>query len=87
MSKIKSFFQNNWVIIAFTITTAIDVSTGFLESLELGSKTIGVIRFLGAILLAYKTNANLKSNAASKLAVVASDNSDPVRTEHPKTRH
>lgn len=81
---IKNFLQKNWVLVAFLITTIVDTSTGFLESLELDGKLIAIIRFLGAIILAYKTQYNfgIKSSSLSLL-----DNSDPVNPERPKTRH
>lgn len=79
---IKNFIQKNWVLIGFVITTAIDTSTGFLESLELDGKVIAIIRFLGAIILAYKTQYNFGIESKS----ISLDNTDPVRPERPKTR-
>ena len=84
---IRNFIQKHWVLIGFVITTAIDTATGFLESLELDGKLIAIIRFLGAIILAYKTQYNFGVETKSISLSVADDNTDPVRPERPKTRH
>lgn len=81
----KNFFEKHWVLIAFIVTTVIDTTTGFLESLELNAKIIAIIRFLGAIILAYKTQYNFGIQNKS-VSAVAPDNTDPVRPEHPTTR-
>lgn len=82
MEKIKQFIISNWIFIGFIVTSITDISTGFLESMELDSKVIAIIRLAGTILLAVKTPSNLITIPKSILA-----NTDPVNPERPKTRH
>lgn len=54
--------KKNWQLICFIVAAICDIQTGFLESLELSNKTIIIIRFVGAIILAYNTNKKFKEN-------------------------
>ena len=54
--------MKHWAVIAFIITTLIDVNQGFLESVFNEEWAIVLVRILGSLILAYKWNPALENN-------------------------
>lgn len=82
----KQFLEKHWAVIVWVLTVVIDQQYGLAAAIFDKAWQISLFQIVGTLLLSYKWNPAIEQSLP-KLSVSADDNSDPVRTEHPKTRH
>lgn len=82
----KNFLEKHWAVIIWVLTVALDEKYGLAEAMFSKAWQISLFQIFGTLALAYKWNPSEKAPLLN-LSALADDTSDPIRSEHPKTRH